>query len=168
MLHVLVSSYASSDLFVLLSWSCGIYTIGTKSNSEFHTTHTWRVLVGTMAILLDMLNGSTAAKSSLKQGTLVRVRRALRSVCIWKIPRLLVLTSGQADDRISDAISTLLALSKSSQTPFRLLPLLGVAVSVLIRLRNVDTEPSARLSLDLKVMLIISLLFISCPPLSER
>ncbi|KAG6884724.1 hypothetical protein C0993_008705 [Termitomyces sp. T159_Od127] len=74
------SSYASSDLFVLLSWSCGIYTTCVKTSSEFPSTNVWRVLVGSMATLLDMINASAKAKQSLMHGALVRVRRALRSI----------------------------------------------------------------------------------------
>ncbi|KAG6815376.1 hypothetical protein H0H93_009993, partial [Arthromyces matolae] len=128
------SSYASSDLFVLLSWSCGIYTVCTAANSEFSSTNTWRVLVGSMGTLLDMISASTKAKPSLLEGALVRVRRALRS----------------AGDKIPAVISTLLAISKSSQFPLRMAPLVGVSVSVLVRLKNIDTEPSSRLSKELK------------------
>ncbi|KAG6915850.1 hypothetical protein DXG01_009609 [Tephrocybe rancida] len=128
------SSYASSDMFVLLSWSCGIYTICVNASPEFSSTNVWRVLVGSMATLLDMLNASTQAKKSLTHGALVRVRRSLRS----------------AGEQIPTLISTLLALSKSSQSPLRITSLLGVSISVLVRLKNVDTEPSSRLSQELK------------------
>ncbi|KAF5374683.1 hypothetical protein D9615_008940 [Tricholomella constricta] len=108
------SSYASSDLFVLLSWSCGIYTVCVNVSPEFSSTNVWRVLVGSMATLLEMLNASNA-RSSLLHGALVRVRRALRS----------------AGEKLPTLISTLLTISKSSQSPFRMMPLLGVAISVL-------------------------------------
>lgn len=58
---------------------------------------------------------------------------------------------GQAGDKVPIVISTLLDLSKQSQSPVRMFSLLGVAVSVLIRLKHTDVEPSARLSQDLKV-----------------
>ncbi|KAF8063638.1 armadillo-type protein [Lyophyllum atratum] len=134
------SSYASSDLFVLLSWSCGIYTVCAKASPEFSSTNVWRVLVGSMATLLDMLNASTKAKTSMLQGALVRVRRALRS----------------APEELPTLISTLLAISKSSQAPLRMASLLGVAVSVLVRLKNVDDEPSKRLPQELKDEIIAS------------
>ena len=40
---------------------------------------------------------------------------------------------------------------KTTQTPLRMVSLLDVAVSVLIRLKNVSDYPSHRLSQDLKV-----------------
>jgi len=74
------SSYASSDIFVLLSWSCGIYNTCVTADSDFPLTNTWRLLLGTLATLLDMLSGCDNAKKSVVNGALVRVRRALRSV----------------------------------------------------------------------------------------
>lgn len=74
------SSYAPADIFVLLSWSCGLLTTCVRANPDFTSTHLWRVLIGTTALLLDMLSDSTNAKPSLQHGGLVRVRRALRSV----------------------------------------------------------------------------------------
>ena len=48
-------------------------------------------------------------------------------------------------------ISTLLSITKSTQMPLRMVSLLDVAVSVLIRLKNVSDGLSHRLSQDLKV-----------------
>ena len=76
----LLSSYAPSDIYVLLSWACGLYTVCVKHNPDFITSNSWRVLVGSMALLLDMLMESTQAKPSLKHGGIVLTRRALRSV----------------------------------------------------------------------------------------
>ncbi|KAG5725284.1 Translational activator gcn1 [Termitomyces sp. T112] len=134
------SSYASSDLFVLLSWSCEIYTICVNTSPEFPSTNIWRVLVGSMATLLDMINASAKAKQSLLHGALVRIRRALRS----------------AGERIPTLIKTLLTISKSSQSPLRMMLLLGVSVSVLVRLKNVNAEPSSRLPQELKDEIIAS------------
>jgi hypothetical protein len=78
-------SYASSDLFVLLSWSCGVFTAVIKNNSAFGTDANaapWRTLIGTIATLFDMLSASVK-KASILQGALVRVRRAFRSVCCY-------------------------------------------------------------------------------------
>ncbi|KAG6844943.1 hypothetical protein H0H87_002276 [Tephrocybe sp. NHM501043] len=125
------SSYASSDLFVLLSWTCGIYTICVGVSPEFTSTNVWRVLVGSMATLMDMLNASTQAKQSLTHGVLTQ----------------------QAGEQIPTLMATLLSISKSSQTPLRMALLLGVSISVLVRLKNVDTEPSARLSPELKAII---------------
>jgi hypothetical protein len=77
----LCSSYAPSDLFVLLSWSCGLYTVCIKHNAQFTLSDPWKALIGSMATLLDMIAESTKAKPALKKGALVRTRRALRSVC---------------------------------------------------------------------------------------
>ena len=74
------SSCAPSDLFALLSWSCGIYATCIGNNPNFLQSGSWRVLVGSMTILLDMLLSSFNAKPTLKHGGLVRTRRALRSV----------------------------------------------------------------------------------------
>jgi hypothetical protein len=70
-----LSSYAPSDIYVLLSWACGLYTVCVKHNPDFITSNSWRVLVGSMALLLDMLMESTQAKPSLKHGGLVLTRR---------------------------------------------------------------------------------------------
>ncbi|KAF8161530.1 armadillo-type protein [Crassisporium funariophilum] len=121
-------SYAPSDLFVLLSWSCGLYTICAKHNPQFTSSNSWKLLIGSMAILLDMVTESTKAKPSLKKGALVRTRRALRSV-----------------SNHLQLISTILVITKTSQTPLRPVMLLDVAVSVLIRLKDDVEEPSRRL-----------------------
>ena len=89
----LLSSYAPSDIYVLLSWACGLYTVCVKHNSDFITSNYWRVLVGSMALLVDMLMESTQAKPSLKHGGLVLTRRALRSVRRFNHLILLWLTS---------------------------------------------------------------------------
>ena len=47
----------------------------------------WKLLIGSMATLLDMITESTKAKPALKKGALVRTRRALRSV--WSGPAFL-------------------------------------------------------------------------------
>ena len=44
---------------------------------------------------------------------------------------------------------TLLALAKTNPTPTKLISLLGVSISVLIRLKNLSEEPSQRLPRDL-------------------
>lgn len=57
----------------------------------------------------------------------------------------------QAGDKILELISALLSITKTTQTPLRMVSLLDVAVSVLIRLKNLSDCPSHRLSQDLKV-----------------
>ena len=84
MMIFLCSSYAPSDLFVLLSWSCSLYTVCLQHNAQFTKSDSWKVLIGSMATLLDMIAESTKAKPALKKGALVRTRRALRLV--WSNP----------------------------------------------------------------------------------
>ncbi|KAF8959922.1 armadillo-type protein [Flammula alnicola] len=91
-------SYAPSDLFVLLSWSCGLYTTCIKYNPQFSTSNSWRVLVGSLALVFDMLTESSKAKPSLKKGAIVRTRRALRS----------------AGEKVPELIATLLSISKQA------------------------------------------------------
>ena len=57
----------------------------------------------------------------------------------------------QAGDKVLELISTLLSITKSTQTPLRMVSLLDVAIGVLIRLKNVSDEPSHRLPQELKV-----------------
>ncbi|KAF9561868.1 ARM repeat-containing protein [Agrocybe pediades] len=150
-----IFSYAASDLFVLLNWSCGLYTICVKHNPHFSTSNAWRALIGSLALLLDMISESSKAKPSLKKGALVRTRRALRS----------------AGSKIPDVISTLLGLTKTSQTPTKFIPLLGVSISVLIRLKNVTEEPIQRLPVDLKdgvIGLYTSTILMTKAPLQEQ
>ncbi|KAF9012742.1 armadillo-type protein [Cyathus striatus] len=132
------TAHAPADLFVLLSWSCGLYTICVKYNPDFPSSNSWKMLVGSMAILLDMLDESSTAKPSLKKGGLVKVRRALRS----------------AGDKIPAVISALLSIAKTTQTPLRMISLIGVSISVLIRLKNVEETPVARLPQDLKTEIV--------------
>jgi hypothetical protein len=70
-------------LFVLLNWAYGIYTICVKQNENFPTSPAFKALVGSMALLLDMVLESSKSKDTLKRGALVRTRRALRSVSIF-------------------------------------------------------------------------------------
>ncbi|KAK1228592.1 translational activator of GCN4 [Marasmius sp. AFHP31] len=132
------SSYAPSNLYVLLSWACGLYTVCLQSNPTFAEPQSWKSILSSIAILLDMLCSSQQAKPSLKNGGLVVTRRALRS----------------AGSRIPDVISTLLSLSKAGQSPLRHIPLIGLSVSVLIRLKDIATPPVDRLPVDLKNALV--------------
>ncbi|PFH47401.1 hypothetical protein AMATHDRAFT_152123 [Amanita thiersii Skay4041] len=128
------SSYAPADLFVLLSWSCGIYAICTQLDPEFPSSTPWRSLVLSMASLLDVILGSEA-KSSLKKGALDRTRRALRSVTPTQIAIL---------------IETLLAQAKSHPAPLHLIPFIDVAISVLVRLKGTQVPVKERLPTQLK------------------
>ncbi|KAK7051190.1 translational activator of GCN4 [Paramarasmius palmivorus] len=132
------SSYAPSNLYVLLSWSCGFYTVCLETNPTFVETQCWKTIVGIVATLLDMILGSQQAKPSLKNGALVLTRRALRS----------------APNKISTLISTLIASSKASQSALRFVSLIGVSISVLIRLKTLKEDPANRLPSDLKKELV--------------
>ncbi|KXN82440.1 Translational activator gcn1 [Leucoagaricus sp. SymC.cos] len=124
-------SYAPADLFVLLSWTCGIYTICVKENENFSSSPSFKALIGSAALLFDMVLESSKSKATLKRGALTRTRRALRS-------------SGSS---LPAVISTLLALVKAnaSQNPIRFVPLIGVAIAVLARLKHISTPPQERL-----------------------
>lgn len=75
------SSHAAADMFVLLSWCCGLYVACLECNPDFPQTRSWTALLGNMAILVDMiLDPSTRSKKSLQKSALVRTRRALRYV----------------------------------------------------------------------------------------
>ncbi|KAK0434719.1 hypothetical protein EV421DRAFT_1909191 [Armillaria borealis] len=128
------SACAPSDLFTLLSWCCGIYTICMQRSPGFSETQSWSALLGSMALLLDMISDSSRAKESLKHAALVRTRRAFCS----------------AGGKLSLVIEALLKQAKSSNHPQRLMPLVGVAIGMLVRLRNVTESPSSRLSRVLK------------------
>lgn len=71
---------------------------------------------------------------------------------------ILTISSKQAGDKIPTLISTLLAHTKNSQTPLRFIQLIGTAVSVLVRLKACKEEPVERLSAELKVRLVHSIL----------
>ncbi|KAG7093730.1 hypothetical protein E1B28_007382 [Marasmius oreades] len=132
------SSYAPSNLYVLLSWCCGLFTVCVETNPTFAESQSWNSMLSSMATLLDMLSSSQQAKPSLKNGGLVVVRRALRS----------------AGDNVLTIISTLLSLSKAGEFPLRFIPLIGVSVSVLIRLKTIEIAPLERLPVHLKKELV--------------
>ncbi|KAF9047662.1 armadillo-type protein [Panaeolus papilionaceus] len=127
-------SYAPSNLFVLHSWSCGLYTICVKYNPHLSESNSFKMLVGSIALLFDMLADSSQAKTSLKHGALTRTRRALRS----------------AGPKIPTVIDTLLSVIKTSSNALRFIPLLGTSIDVLVRLKHVEEEPVKRLPPNLK------------------
>ncbi|KIJ63493.1 hypothetical protein HYDPIDRAFT_175892 [Hydnomerulius pinastri MD-312] len=119
------SSYAPADIFVLLNWSCGLYTTCLKSSANFVSSESWSVLIGILAELLDLqLNRSTRMKPTMQKSALVRTRRALRS----------------APEQLPTLMSTLITQTKSSQTPLAQISLLSTAVDVTIRLKNIKDE----------------------------
>ena len=104
------SSYAAADLFVLLSWSCGLYTTCLSASPDFASSDAWRVLTGILATLLDLqLNPSIHSKPTMQKSAPVRTRRALRS----------------AQKHLHLLVSTLVSQAKSSQIPLVYIPLLS-------------------------------------------
>ncbi|KDR74210.1 hypothetical protein GALMADRAFT_227307 [Galerina marginata CBS 339.88] len=104
-----------------------------------------------MAVMFDMLIEWSMAKPSLKKGALVRTPRALRSVCnqTYRCPSGLHLSPiGWWES--PEFIATLLVIAKTSQAPTRLVMLLGVSISVLIRLKNIPEALVQRLPTELK------------------
>lgn len=145
------TAYASADTFVLLSWTCGIYTVCVESSSEFTDSRLWNVVVGSMAMLLDhLLSPASRTKPSLRKATLIRVRRALRSVSSRGLTLRHGLTSFQSPGNLDTLISTLLSAAKANSAPLTLIPLLGTAVDVKTRLKNVKDESLKELSPDAK------------------
>ncbi|KAJ8518630.1 hypothetical protein ONZ45_g4322 [Pleurotus djamor] len=128
-------SPASSNVFVLLSWSCGIYAVCLKANPDFTRSQSWTRLVTCMALLFDLLLDSGHAKHSLVHSAYVRVRRAIRNV------------SGQ----LPDLLDSLISQSKVSLRP---IPLLCTALDVLVRLKNVKDLPHERLSPERKIAIL--------------
>ncbi|KAH7883448.1 armadillo-type protein [Phlebopus sp. FC_14] len=119
------SSYAPADIFILLSWSCGLYTTCLRCSPHFVSSGSWPVLVGILAALLDLqLNRSTRTKPTMHKSALVRTRRALRS----------------APEHLATLMTTLIAQAKTSQTPLVQIPLLSAGVDVIIHLKDVKDE----------------------------
>ena len=71
----------------------------------------------------------------MRKGALVRARRALRS----------------APGQLPVLITTLLSQARSSQSQLALVPLIGLAVDVTIRLKEAKDPSLTRLSTDAKV-----------------
>ncbi|KAJ8595557.1 ARM repeat-containing protein [Rhizopogon salebrosus TDB-379] len=128
------SAYAPSDIFVLLSWACGLYATCLRSSPDFTSSPLWRVLVQIFATLLDMQLCSTRTKPTMQKSALVRTRRALRS----------------ASKELPTLMSTLIAQAKSSQTPLIQTSLLSTAVDVTLRLKNVKDELLTQISPAIK------------------
>ncbi|KAI0827665.1 ARM repeat-containing protein [Trametes gibbosa] len=119
------SSHAAADMFVLLSWCCGLYVACLDSNPDFTTSRSWQALLGIMAALAEMLlDPSARSKKSLQKSALVRTRRALR----------------HRPDVLSVVATTLLSLAKTMPSPLTVVPLLGISIDVSLRLKNVKDE----------------------------
>ncbi|GBE83943.1 eIF-2-alpha kinase activator GCN1 [Sparassis crispa] len=119
------SSHAAADMFVLLSWCCGLYVTCLKANPNFAGTYAWDKMINVFAMLVDMLlDKSTRVKKSIQKSALVRTRRALRS----------------CPQYLRDVMNTLLALAKTSTSPLFVVPLLGLSVDVTLHLKNLKDE----------------------------
>ncbi|CCM02945.1 uncharacterized protein FIBRA_05060 [Fibroporia radiculosa] len=135
------SSYASADIFVLLSWCCGLYTVCLQCSPDFVTTSSiaWNGLISVIANLVDLvLDDSTRIKPSIRKSALVRTRRALRS----------------SPQNISNAMKALLLKVKNHPRPMSLAPLLGICVDVKIRLKNIKDESLRDLDSSLKTEIL--------------
>ncbi|EPQ55338.1 ARM repeat-containing protein [Gloeophyllum trabeum ATCC 11539] len=129
------SSYAASNMYVLLSWSCGLYTVCLEANPDFTSSQAWEVLARVMALLTDMvLHPGTRSKPSLQRSALVRTRRALRS----HPPKVPVL------------METLIRQAKAHSSPLSFIPLLGSAVDVTLRLKNVKDQSLRQVPASIK------------------
>ncbi|KAH7908270.1 armadillo-type protein [Hygrophoropsis aurantiaca] len=145
------SSYASADIFVLLSWSCGLYTQCLQISPDFSSSDSWPVLVEILAILLDLqLNQSSRTKPTMQKSALVRTRRALRS----------------APNNLPVLMNTLIAQAKSSQTPLIQIALLSTAIDVTIRLKNIKDESLTHLPDNIKNEIIV--LYTTCVIMSKN
>ncbi|KAG9005891.1 translational activator of GCN4 [Tulasnella sp. JGI-2019a] len=122
------SSTAVANHFTLLTWCCALYAAQLEYNPNFSESPHWSVTLTIMAMLLDtILNEESHAKQTLRKSALVHTRRAIRDSSA-QIPKI---------------FSTLLSSASSSTTPAMYAPLLGVNVSVSIRLKG-SPDASAR------------------------
>ncbi|KAI0688462.1 ARM repeat-containing protein [Cytidiella melzeri] len=133
------SAYPSTDMLVLLSWLCGIYSTCLNCNPDFASSSSWTLLIGAMATSLDLLlDGSLKTKPSVQKSAVVRSRRALRS----------------HPQHITTAITTLIARAKSHATPLSLVPLVGIAIDVKLRLKDVKDVALTTITPNLKTELL--------------
>ncbi|KAI8978208.1 ARM repeat-containing protein [Trametes punicea] len=150
------SSHAAADMFVLLSWSCGLYVACLDSNPDFPKSRSWQALLGVMASLIDMLlDPATRAKKSLQKSALVRTRRALR----------------HKPEMLAVVMRTLLVLAKSLSSPLTAVPLLGISVDVTLRLKDVKDEKLKQIEPALKndiLQLYTSTVLMSRTPVSSH
>jgi hypothetical protein len=75
-------SVAPSQVSVLLSWICALYSLLLSLNHLFMGTPAWQKLVTAFALVLDtLLDPGCPAKPSVRKQSIVQARRAVRSVC---------------------------------------------------------------------------------------
>ncbi|KAI0657693.1 ARM repeat-containing protein [Cubamyces menziesii] len=150
------SSHMAADMFVLLSWCCGLYAACLDSNPDFPQSRAWQVLLGCMASLVDMLlDPATRAKKSLQKSALVRTRRALR----------------HRPEVLPVVMKTLLGLVKTMPSPLIVIPLLGISIDVTLRLKNVKDEKLKEIDSAIKndiLQLYTSSVLMSRTPVSSH
>jgi hypothetical protein len=150
------TSHAAMDVFVLLNWTCGIYTTCLKASSDFTSTRSWLVTVGLMAILMDLLTSPTShVKPNLRKTAVVRCRSALRSVCgqpSFSSP-LQTDKNCQNPAQLSTVMNTLLNQAKASSSPLSVVPLLGLSVDVAARLKIPSHQRYKEMPSEVKVRL---------------
>ncbi|KAJ1305968.1 hypothetical protein OPQ81_010683 [Rhizoctonia solani] len=112
---------APSTYFVLLTWIAAAFTACAKSNT-FSAAKTFKVVVNTMAVLVDAV--SREGKSGAVRSAFVLVRRTLRN----------------NHALISPVVDTLLEAAKSASTPLTHAVLIGISVDVALRLRPVKAN----------------------------
>ncbi|TFK50812.1 ARM repeat-containing protein [Heliocybe sulcata] len=143
---------AASNMYVLLSWSCGLYSVCLESNPNFVPSQSWEVLVRAMAMLTDMvLHPGIRGKPALQRSALVRTRRAFR-LHPEKLPTLM---------------ETVIRQAKAHSSPLIFIPLLGISIDVTLRLKNVKdpalTRPSDGIKNDVITLYTNSVLLSKTP-----
>ncbi|TCD64479.1 translational activator of GCN4 [Steccherinum ochraceum] len=119
------SRRSSADPFILLSWCCALYPVCLQTTPDFTASKSWTSLITTWAILLDsILDENTNSKRSVKKSSLVRTRAALRS----------------HPEHLPFVMKTLLASAKTIPQALTIVPLLGTAIDVTLRLKHVKDE----------------------------
>jgi hypothetical protein len=154
----LFSSYAPADLFVLLSWSSGLYAAFLSCNPAFTSSQSWNVLVEAFATLFYLLFSESAhTKSSIRKASLTRTRQALRTVGLVVISSSTSVLSCrlQALNALPHLMTTLLSQTKSSQAPLEKVPLLGVAIDV-----GISTNDKSPMELSPQIKVSFSTSFI--------
>ncbi|OCH93463.1 ARM repeat-containing protein [Obba rivulosa] len=140
------NSYASADMFVLLSWTCGLYISCVKTNPNFASTPSWESLLGVMATLVDLLlNESVRVKPSVQKSALVRTRRALRA----------------SPTNIPVVIRTLTSRSKANTASLSSIPLLGISVDVALRLKDSAYQNLIDADLKTDILSVYTTIFMS-------
>ncbi|KAI0800349.1 ARM repeat-containing protein [Fomes fomentarius] len=119
------SAHAAADMFVLLSWCCGLYVACLQCNPDFVKSRSWSALLGITTTLLELLlDPASRAKKSIQKSALVRTRRALR----------------YSPEILPTVMNTLLSITKSLPSPLAVVTLLGISIDVTIRLKNVKDD----------------------------